>query len=53
MVNCEDMKKIIPVIMIAILAMASCHRTKVVAEGEKEVADESWGQVFDSVRREI
>ena len=43
------MKKIIPILIIALLAMMSCHRTKVVAEGEKEVADESWGQVFDSV----
>ena len=31
--------------------MMSCHRTKVVAEGEKEVADESWG-LFDSVKLE-
>lgn len=32
------MKKIIPIIMIALLAMASCHRAKVLTEGEKDVA---------------
>ena len=35
------MKKIIPILAIAFLAIMSCHRTKVVAEGEKEVAVDS------------
>ena len=32
------MKKILPIIIIALLAMASCHRAKVLTEGEKDVA---------------
>ena len=37
MVNCEDMKKIIPILAIISLVMASCHRSKVVSEGTRDV----------------
>lgn len=45
------MKKIIPIVAVTLLAMASCHRTKVVAEGEKDVAvdsteDINWNDSF-------
>ena len=45
------MKKIIPIIMITILAMAGCHWAKVVPEGEKNVAinsteDINWNDSF-------
>lgn len=33
-----SMKKIIPIVAVALLAMASCHRAKVLTEGEKDVA---------------
>ena len=33
-----SMKNIIPIIVIALLAMASCHRTKGEPEGMKDVA---------------
>ena len=51
MVNCEDMKKIIPILAIISLAMASCHRAKVLTEGEKDVAvdsteDINWNDSF-------
>jgi hypothetical protein len=32
------MKKIIPIIAIVLLAMTTCHHSKIVTEGEKDVA---------------
>ena len=52
------MKKIIPIIAIVLLAMTSCHRSKIVTEREKDVAIDStdnvnWSDSFTVVYRQL